>query len=91
MPKRKLDEISNANGFGAGATQRQRQQFDGLLEQGRKALSQSLKIARGFERQKLGRRQKAAKREEHEAEEARLGAEVLALKVCDSLLHLEIR
>jgi hypothetical protein len=44
-------------------------------------LHRALKVARGFERQKLGRRQKTAKDNQDVAEVARLEAEVVALKV----------
>ena len=45
------------------------------------ALSRALKTARGFERQKLGRREKAAKSEKDEGTFARLEEEVRVLKV----------
>lgn len=50
-------------------------------EQGNILLHRSLKVARGFERQKLGRRQKAAK--ENPPELLRLKEEVIALKQLD--------
>lgn len=88
MLKRKLHEISGANppshGTADRTTRLQRQQIEGLLEQGTKALFRALKVARGFERQKLGRRQKKAKAEKNGAESMRLDAEVSALKVCHS-------
>lgn len=54
---------------------------ESVLEHSKKALSRALKIARGIERQKLGRRQKTAKESNAAAESARLTAEVTALKV----------
>ena len=85
MPKRKHEEISSGgpipNVFSDRALRLQRQQLEGLLEQGQKSLFRALKVARGFERQKLGRRQKAAKAEKAEADIARLETEVAALKV----------
>jgi len=48
------------------------------IEQGNKELTSSLKLARGFERQKLGRRQKAASKEPHTL--LRLREEVIVLK-----------
>lgn len=86
MPKRKLEEISRANVVPIGALDKnsrlKRLQLDGLLDQCKTALFRSLKVARGFERQKLGRRQKTAKTENNGADIARLNAEVSALKVC---------
>ena len=91
MTKRKLEDISGTESAGYGlldrSTRLQRQQFEGLLEQSKKALFRSLKVARGFERQKLGRRQKAAKTGKNDAEDVRLAAEVVALKVCHRLSH----
>ncbi|KAI9765407.1 MAG: hypothetical protein M1840_007365 [Geoglossum simile] len=48
---------------------------------GKKALSRALKLARGFERQKLGRRLKAARTEGDAAGVVRLDSEVKVLKV----------
>ncbi|CAD6563554.1 MAG: hypothetical protein ASARMPRED_000043 [Alectoria sarmentosa] len=87
MSKRKHDEISSSegpsNGISAKALRLQRLQLEGLLDQGRKSVFRSLKVARGFERQKLGRRQKTAKTESNAADTARLEAEVAALKSLD--------
>lgn len=55
--------------------------LEGTLENGKKVLFRALKISRGFERQKLGRRQKKAKEENATAELNRLAGEVTALKV----------
>lgn len=91
MPKRKLEEISGTDAISNGPGDRQsdlkRQQLDGLLDQGKKTLFQSLKVARGFERQKLGRRQKTAKTENNDADSARSNAEVSALKVRGSAVQ----
>lgn len=59
----------------------QQQKLESILERSKKALSQALKIARGIERQKLGRRQKTAKESNAAAESPRLNAEVAALRV----------
>ncbi len=87
MSKRKHDELSGSevtsNNTTARALRLQRLQLDGLLDQGKKSLFRSLKVARGFERQKLGRRQKTAKTENNATEIARLEAEVAALKSLD--------
>lgn len=85
MPKRKLSELGGDDVIPIGSLDKksrlQRQQLDGSLDQSRKALFRALKIARGFERQKLGRRQKTAKAENNDADIVRLDAEVAALKV----------
>ena len=51
------------------------------LDHGRKSLISALKLARGFERQKLGRRQKTASNEPHSL--LRLREEVIVLKQLD--------
>ena len=85
MPKRKLDNLdgqrSDDPALGGGESRAQRQQLEGFLELGKKALFRALKVARGFERQKLGRRQKTAKKDGQDADLTRLTAEVAALKV----------
>ncbi len=87
MSKRKHDELSGSevtsNNTTARALRLQRLQLDGLLDQGKTSLFRSLKVARGFERQKLGRRQKTAKTESNATGTARLEAEVAALKSLD--------
>ena len=94
MAKRKLEEINGANPINHAAstkqTRLQQRQLEGLLEQGKKSLLRSLKIVRGFERQKLGRRQKTAKAEGDGAASARLDTEVSALKVSLSSLDIPI-
>ena len=54
----------------------------GVLDNGKTNLFRALKVARGFERQKLGRRQKNAKKDGADGDMARLEAETVALKVC---------
>lgn len=61
---------------------RQKQLSKSTLDQYEKPLFRALRLARGFERQKLGRRQKVAKKAKDDAETARLNTEVAALKVC---------
>jgi hypothetical protein len=60
----------------------QENQVEQQIAIGRKALNRALKLARGFERQKLGRRLKAARTEGDVASVVRLDSEVKALKVC---------
>lgn len=93
MPKRKLEEHNGVEGkpnsVSNGALRVQGERLDTILEQAKKTLSRALKVARGFERQKLGRRQKVAKEQRDDAETVRLTAEVTTLKVCCSKrLHM---
>ncbi|KAF6227928.1 hypothetical protein HO133_007656 [Letharia lupina] len=94
MSKRKHDEISSSEVSNSGTTAKalrlQRLQLDGLLDQSKRSLFRSLKVARGFERQKLGRRQKTAKTEGNATDTARLEAEVAALKNLDLVSTAEI-
>ena len=86
MPKRRFEEYvgteGKPNSASNGALRLQRERIEAILEQAKKTLARALKVARGFERQKLGRRQKVAKEQKEDAETARLAAEVTALKVC---------
>ncbi|KAL9047557.1 MAG: hypothetical protein Q9206_006671 [Seirophora lacunosa] len=84
MSKRKRE---NEDGFLAGGTDHtranlsaQRQSLENVLERSKQPLFQALKLARGFERQKLGRRQKVAKAAGDDGDSERLAAEVAALK-----------
>jgi len=54
------------------------------FEHGAKLLTRAFKTARGFERQKLGRRHKTASSSKNTADAARIDAEVAALKVSRS-------
>ena len=54
---------------------------DVVLAGGKKRLFRALKAARGFERQKLGRRTKQAHAKQAAGDVARIEAEVAALKV----------
>ncbi|KAL8817851.1 MAG: hypothetical protein Q9223_003391 [Gallowayella weberi] len=87
MSKRKREDNADAARSYKAPTNRdssaQKQYLDGVLERSKQLLSQALKLARGFERQKLGRRQKAAKLAKDDGESKRLDAEVLALKALD--------
>lgn len=85
MPKRNFDEFRESDvdsqRLGGGALRAQRTQLERVLEHGKRKLFQALKLGRGFERQKLGRRQKGARESNTESEIVRLNAEVAALKV----------
>ncbi|KAL8904282.1 MAG: hypothetical protein Q9207_003378 [Kuettlingeria erythrocarpa] len=86
MSKRK-HEIEDGSDTGvrdsSEAVRAQRQCLESVLERSKKTLFQALKLARGFERQKLGRRQKVAKAAENDGDSKRLAAEVIALKSFD--------
>lgn len=92
MSKRKHSDISRGSpSYSTSLSDKgpgiQRQQLNGILDNGKTALFRSLKVTRGFERQKLGRRKKIAKSENNEKDIARLDAEVVALKVGDLVLR----
>ncbi|EPS33848.1 hypothetical protein PDE_08810 [Penicillium oxalicum 114-2] len=70
MPKRKLSELHAVR-------------LTTKFEQGVQILAKGLKTARGFERQKLSRREKTAKTENNAATLERLAEEVEALKAID--------
>lgn len=59
----------------------QEKRLGSVLERSKQKLYQALKLAKGFERQKLGRRQKTAKVAQDDSDSKRLAAEVIALKV----------
>lgn len=80
MPKRKREDEGD-NVPTAGSTtvnQRQVNQFRGTIQQCQRSLASALKLARGFERQKMGRRQKEASKEPQTL--LRLREEVIILK-----------
>ena len=77
MPKRKR-EVTSRDG---GKVSQSQTQLEEALEQGKKSLFKALKLARGFERQKLGRRQKSAQVKNEGAALSRFATEVNALKV----------
>lgn len=86
MPKRKFAAFTEPNS--TGVIQRDPDQEHNLvqavIDNGIFSITHALKIARGFERQKLGRRQKAAKEESNQLDVTeRLNAEVAALKALD--------
>lgn len=89
MPKRKLNESHGeetiTHGLPDGVVRRQQQRLESVIEHGNGRLIRALKIARGIERQKLGRRQKTASQSNASQETIRLDAEVSALKVSDSI------
>ncbi|KAI9834082.1 MAG: hypothetical protein M1819_003367 [Sarea resinae] len=94
MPKRKRlqsDRVGHNGGANPDhAVELQRQLAEAKIVHGRKLLNRALKTAKGFERQKLGRRQKVAKEKNDAAESARLDAEVGALKALDLPVTAEL-
>jgi hypothetical protein len=76
MAKRKREEAPASGKDG------QKEALHKQLEQGKKVLVRNLKLAKGFERQKLGRRQKDALAKQDTVDSTRIEAEIGALKVC---------
>ncbi|MCJ1282319.1 hypothetical protein MMC26_001642 [Xylographa opegraphella] len=90
MPKRKRGEehtstsdVVRTSGRTSRTHHAQAAQVDGAIGNGKKSLFKALKTARGFERQKLGRRQKTASEANLEDDVKRLATEVAALKSLD--------
>ena len=85
MSKRKRGDsgsISKSYNNGSGCNRQIFQrQIESAIQNGIKTVFRALKVARGFERQKLGRRQKLANGKEAIEEKERLSGEVAALKV----------
>ncbi|GAD95171.1 predicted protein [Paecilomyces variotii No. 5] len=89
MPKRKRAESEDANANDSPESREERKivlrvtrltnKFDYEIQ----TLFRALKTARGFERQKMGRRQKTAQKEKNEGALARLQEEVQVLKSLD--------
>lgn len=78
MPKRKREHNEDSQSTKHSA---QNRRVEEKLFHGKKVLQRALKLAKGFERQKLGRRQKTAKQKGESDELGRLDAEIAALKV----------
>lgn len=84
MPKRKLSELHGPSRLDTRKLSIKAVRLTTKFEQGVQILAKGLKTARGFERQKLSRREKTAKADNNAVTLARLAEEVEALKVCDS-------
>ena len=95
MPKRRYEEARSDGNPEHSYTKRRKtsrsDELEGTLDNGKKILHRALRVSRGFERQKLGRRQKAAKEQDQSTEFARLTNEVTALKVSTMDMELVIR
>ncbi|KAL9060586.1 MAG: hypothetical protein Q9162_000537 [Coniocarpon cinnabarinum] len=85
MGKRKFDESDDAAAARAGARKRFRtESFDEAVSQSRKKLHRALKLAKGFERQKLSRRQKTAHKTSDPEDLGRIQLEIEAWKTLDA-------
>lgn len=82
MPKRKRDDEDVQDDAGGGAKARR---VEHKLKLGATKVGHAFKIAKGFERQKLGRRQKDAKSRGDASNVERIDAEIGALKVRSDL------
>ncbi|KAL1306110.1 hypothetical protein AAFC00_004227 [Neodothiora populina] len=85
MPKRKRDGAESPaaeSGEEQGKSMRQRR-VEHKLEQGYKLLNRAFKTAKGFERQKLGRRRKTACEKGDSKDVQRIDAETEAIKTLD--------
>jgi hypothetical protein len=80
MPKRNRDEDEKHEDDDR-AEKIRKNRFRAKIEPSNNSIASALKLARGFERQKLGRRQKTAKNDPKEL--LRLKEEVIALKALD--------
>ena len=76
MPKRKRDQIDGIQKSEQGAIP------EYLIERGTQTLRRALKLAKGFERQKLARRRKNSNGVDAGIQVTRIDSEIEALKVC---------
>jgi len=81
MPKRKRDVDSDSPPASQSVISRELSRLTNTINQGTSSLKKALVLARGFERQKLGRRQKAANNEPQTL--LKLREEVIVLKGLD--------
>ena len=91
MPKRKLSDLESTTTTTSATPLSAKQSLQASrlstkFDHDVQALSKALKVARGFEKQKMGRRGKKAKTEEESKAIARLEEEGRVLKVC--LFHI---
>ncbi len=88
MPKRKRHDIDSRHQSDDDNSttihtvpHAQRKRLEEKLHHGKKVLHRALKVAKGFERQKLGRRRQTAVKGQSQEEIERLDGEIQALKV----------
>lgn len=98
MSKRKLSEYAEAADTGHSPSDahlhkhaRRAGRLQQTLEGSTKTLSGALKTGRGFERQKLGRRQKTARQNGDQGQLTRLEEEVAALKVFEHNIFFSLK
>jgi hypothetical protein len=87
MPKRKLDEVSGPAPAPRPSSDTRKMSIHGtrltqMFENGVLMIMRGLKTSRGFERQKLSRREKTAKAQKDDKALERLKEEIETLKVC---------
>jgi len=88
MPKRKRDDLAEKTTTDTRQPSLKQLRAEQKLHHGRDLLARAFRTARGFERQKLGRRRKAASSSTGDARDGvRIDAEVVALKVCCDPAH----
>ena len=87
MPKRKRETGEDG---GSRVLAAQKQEVEEKLVHCKKLLNRALKTAKGFERQKLGKRVKAAQEKKDADDVARRNREIEALKVCMRHEHYAI-
>lgn len=81
MPKRKLSDLETPQPTKHSKPSIQTTRLTQLFDQGVHTLSRALKTARGFERQKLGKREQKTKAEKNEAALEKVRGEIAVLKV----------
>jgi hypothetical protein len=88
MPKRKRSLIEQKEVDPTQQVESRKRNLEKKLVHGRKLLNKALKTAKGFERQKLGKRIKLAAEKNDEAESGRLQRELEVLKVSTIKVHM---
>ncbi|KAI4109844.1 MAG: hypothetical protein LQ339_001628 [Xanthoria mediterranea] len=81
--RKRNDHLADRTEPRRGDVRLQEQYIENVLQGSKQLLAQALKLARGFERQKLGRRQNSAKAADNDSDSKRLVAEIKALKTLD--------
>jgi hypothetical protein len=85
MAKRKHEDLATADEAGKTPDPRKQRRIVFALEEGTKKLAQAFKLAKGFERQKLGRRRKDAEKEKDYRDMRRIDEEIAAAKVSENM------
>lgn len=91
MPKRKRDgSLSNPETASNHILTTRQRRVEYKIAHGQKLLARAFKTAKGFERQKLGRRRKTAGAKSDTKDITRIDAETEALKVCHASTNLRL-